>query len=86
MDQVNLREVVMRLIKYLIEGFAVAVAAYFIPKRRMNFQEIATIAVTASAIFAVLDMYAPSIGAAARQGAGFGIGANQVGFALPMAK
>lgn len=78
----NLQEVLMRLVKYLIEGFAVALAAYYIPRRRMNLQEIAMIAVTGAAIFAVLDMYAPSIGEAARQGAGFGIGANQVGFEL----
>lgn len=83
MDQLNLQEVITRALKYLIEGFAVALAAYYIPRRRMNLQEIAMIAVTAAAIFAVLDMYAPSIGAAARQGAGFGIGAQQVGFQGP---
>ena len=83
LDQLNVQEVVTRAIKYLVEGFAVALAAYYIPRRRMNLQEIAMIAVTAAAIFAVLDMYAPSIGTAARQGTGFGIGAQQVGFSLP---
>ena len=83
MNQLNFQEVITRALKYLIEGFAVALAAYYIPRRRMNLQEIAMISVTAAAIFAVLDMYAPSIGAAARQGAGFGIGAQQVGFELP---
>ena len=38
------------------------------------------IAITAAATFALLDMYAPSIGSAARQGTGFGIGANLSGF------
>ena len=33
------------------------------------------IAITAAAV-ALLDMYAPSVGSAARQGTGFGIGAN----------
>ena len=46
----------------------------------MNIEEIAMIAVTAAATFALLDMYAPSIGNAARQGTGFGIGANLSGF------
>ena len=46
----------------------------------MDADEIIMIAVVASATFAILDMYAPTIGATARQGAGFGIGATLVGF------
>ena len=38
------------------------------------------IAAVASATFAILDMYAPTIGVTARQGAGFGIGASLVDF------
>ena len=76
----DLQEVVKRAVKYLIEGGAVAVAAYYIPKRKMNIEEIVMIAITAAATFALLDMYAPSIGNAARQGTGFGIGANLTGF------
>uniref|UniRef100_A0A6C0EJG9 Uncharacterized protein n=1 Tax=viral metagenome TaxID=1070528 RepID=A0A6C0EJG9_9ZZZZ len=76
----DIQEVVKRAIKYLIEGGAVAVAAYYIPKKQMNVEEIIMIAVTAAATFALLDMYAPSISNAARQGAGFGIGANLTGF------
>ncbi len=76
----DLQEVLKRAVKYLIEGAAVAVAAFYIPKKKMNVEEIVMIAITAAATFAVLDMYAPSIGNAARQGTGFGIGANFVGF------
>jgi len=76
----DIQEIVKRAVKYLIEGGAVAVAAYYIPKKKMNIEEIAMIAVTAAATFAILDMYAPSIGNAARQGTGFGIGANLSGF------
>jgi hypothetical protein len=36
--------------------------------------------VVAASVFAILDVVSPSIGATARQGAGFGIGANLVGF------
>ena len=61
MDQLNFQDILQRVIKYLIEGFAVAVAAYYIPRRNLNPQEIAMIAVTAAAIFAVLDLYSPSI-------------------------
>jgi hypothetical protein len=67
------------LIKYLLEGLAVAVAAYFIPKKTVDVKEIALIALTAAAVFAVLDQFAPGVAAGARQGAGFGIGFNQVG-------
>ena len=76
----SLTTVFTRAVKYLVEGGAVALAAYFIPRRKMDLQEIAMIAVTAAAVFAILDLYAPSIAAGARQGAGFGIGATQVGF------
>ena len=75
----DLNEVVRRAVKYLVEGLAVAVAAFYIPKKKMNLQEIAMIAVSAAAAFAVLDMLAPSVGAGARHGAGFGIGASLVG-------
>ena len=76
----DLQEVVKRAVKYLVEGGAVAVAAYYIPKKKMNMEEIVMIAITAAATFALLDMYAPSISNAARQGTGFGIGANLAGF------
>jgi len=76
----DLQEAMRRVVKYLVEGAAVAVAAYFIPKRKMSLEEVAMIAVTGAATFAVLDMYAPAVGSAARQGAGFGIGATHVGF------
>ena len=77
---VDIGEVLKRAVKYLIEGLAVGVAAYFIPTKKMNLEEVLMIAVTAAAVFALLDMYAPSIGGAMRQGTGFGLGANLIGF------
>jgi hypothetical protein len=73
-------EVLNRVIKYLVEGLFVAMAALFIPRHRLPMDEILTLGVVAAAIFAILDVVSPSIGATARQGAGFGIGANLVGF------
>lgn len=67
---------VQSLVKYLLEGLAVAAAAYYIPKRTGDLKEIAMIAVTAAAVFAVLDQFAPAVSSGARQGAGFGIGYN----------
>ena len=77
---VNLSELVKRLVKYLVEGLMVAIAAYAIPKRSLNLEEIMLIALTAAATFSILDTYVPSMGASARTGAGFGIGANLVKF------
>lgn len=79
MLDLDVAEVVKRAIKYLIEGMAVAVAAYYIPRRKMDVQEVIMIAVTAAASLAVLDLLAPSVGEHARHGAGFGIGASLVG-------
>lgn len=76
----NTGELVKRIIKYLVEGFMVAIAAYAIPKRSLNFEEILLLALTAAATFSILDTYVPSVGQSARSGAGFGIGANMVGF------
>jgi hypothetical protein len=69
-----------RVVKYLLEGLAVAIAAFVIPGKSMKYGEVAMIALTATATFAILDIYAPSVGSSARTGAGFGIGAGMVGF------
>ena len=61
------------------EGGAVALAARYIPSEKIDIREVAMIAFTAACVFAILDMYAPSISVAARQGAGFAIGSNTVG-------
>lgn len=73
-------EIVNRVIKYLIEGLVIAAAAIFIPKKALPMDEVATLAVLAAVVFAILDAVSPSVGVTARQGAGFGIGANIVGF------
>jgi len=78
MDMSTLKNVTQRALKYLIEGIAVALAAYYIPKRKMRLDEIITIAISAAAVFAVLDVMAPEIGEAARTGMGLGIGVLNV--------
>jgi hypothetical protein len=77
-------EIVNRVIKYLIEGLVIAAAAIFIPKKALPLDEVATLAVLAAVVFAILDAVSPSVGVTARQGAGFGLGANLVGFPRPM--
>ena len=80
MEMFDMNELFRRIVKYLIEGFMVAIAAFAIPKRSLNFEEIALLSLTAAATFAILDTYIPSMGVSARTGAGLGIGANLVGF------
>jgi ABC-type Co2+ transport system permease subunit len=77
---INISELIKRIIKYLVEGLMVAIAAYAIPKRSLNIEEIVFIALTAAATFSILDTYIPTMGVGARTGAGFGIGANLVKF------
>ena len=77
---INVAELVKRVIKYLVEGLRVAIAAYAIPKRSLNIEEIILISLTAAATFSILDTYIPAMGVSARAGSGFGIGMNLVGF------
>lgn len=77
---INFREIMKRVIKYLVEGLIVAVACFAIPKQSLDIEEIALLAMVAAATFSILDTYIPSMGETARSGAGFGIGANLVGF------
>ena len=76
----DLGELLRRVVKYLVEGLMVAIAAYAIPKRSLNLDEVLLVSLTAAATFSVLDTYVPAMGVSARSGAGFGIGANLVGF------
>ena len=76
----DIGELVRRIVKYVVEGIMVAIAAYAIPKRQMNLDEVMLIALTAAATFSILDTYVPSMAGSARSGAGFGMGANLVGF------
>ena len=80
-------EIGQRIVKYFVEGLMVALAAYFIPQRAgrkggpvLGVDEVVMIGLCAAATFAILDIYAPSVGSSARQGAGFGIGASIVGW------
>jgi ABC-type Co2+ transport system permease subunit len=84
MGMFDMTELIKRIIKYLIEGLMVAIAAFAIPKRSLNLEEIALLALTAAATFAILDTYIPSMGVNARSGAGFGIGASLVGWPMGM--
>jgi ABC-type Co2+ transport system permease subunit len=80
MGMFDISELIRRIVKYLIEGLMVAIAAFAIPKHSLNLEEIALLALTAAATFAILDTYIPSMGVSARSGAGLGIGLNLTKF------
>lgn len=87
MDKFNFQETLRKIISYAIEGLALSTAAYALPKllrkdsqwTMMQFRDIIMIGLVAAAVFAILDIYAPRIGGAARLGAGLAVGAYQVG-------
>ena len=78
----DIGELVRRIVKYVVEGIMVALAAFAIPKRKLDVEEITIIALSAAATFAILDVFVPSMASSARGGAGFGIGANLVKFPM----
>jgi ABC-type Co2+ transport system permease subunit len=77
---VDFADILSKLTKYLVEGVMVALAAYTIPKKKLNLEEVLLIALTAAATFSLLDAFVPSIAESARTGVGFGIGGNLVSF------
>jgi hypothetical protein len=84
MSGFDFSELIKRAIKYIIEGIIVALAAYVIPKKSLSVEEVVVIALTAGATFSVLDVFIPSMGITARQGAAISVGAGLAG-GLPIA-
>jgi hypothetical protein len=75
----DVKEILVRIFKYIFEGLVVAVAAYLIPGKKSSATEVLTIALVAAATLSVLDLFSPAIAPAAKSGLGFAIGANLVG-------
>lgn len=73
-------DLVFLVIKYLLEGIAVSVSAYYLTSKKTSIQETILVGVSAATVFLMLDLFAPSVGSATRTGAGLGIGLNRVGF------
>ncbi len=79
---VDFSELVKKAIKYLIEGLVVAIVAILVPRKSLSIEEIVVICLVATATFAILDVFIPSMGQSARQGVGLGIGFNLVKFPM----
>ena len=68
--------VLARIIKYALEGCLLGVAAWIIPKSKLDLHEVITIGLVAAASFSVADAVSPTIASSARMGSGLYLGAR----------
>ena len=73
-------DLVYLIVKYLLEGLAVAVSAFYLSSKKTSVKETVMLGTVASVTFLLLDLFSPSIGSSTRTGAGLGIGLQRVGF------
>jgi hypothetical protein len=66
------------IIKYLVQGLAVAFVGYFVPRAKVSMKSIITVTLAVAISLFVLDVIAPTVGDGARLGVGFGIGYNLI--------
>ena len=75
--------VIYRIASFLIQGFAVGLAAFLIARTKninVPWDYVVLVGFTASAVFAILSLYNPSVAKSLQFGMGAGLGANLVGF------
>jgi hypothetical protein len=88
MVNIDAKEMGKKMLKYIIEGLVVAVAAWVMPGKKSNPVDVLCLGLVAAATFSLLDLLddkteytgGHNYGGAVRSGAGMGIGANLVGF------
>ncbi len=66
------------LLRYILQGLAVAIVARLYPKVNLNINEIIYIAAISSTTFCILDLFAPNVYQNVLNGIGFNIGKNIV--------
>jgi hypothetical protein len=79
MSSIDFTEVLIRLTKYTVEGLVVALVAFLLPSKQLCLEEVILIALTAAAVFSILDLVAPSIASGTRLGVGLSTGVGLVG-------
>lgn len=83
-NKINMSETLQLASKYILQGLAIALAAYYVPLmyktslRKPTFNEIFLISITAAFTMFILDQFTASVGFGARLGAGFTIGQKLV--------
>ena len=58
---INIREVIRRLVKYIILVLIIGFACYSIPKNRLDNMEIVWIMLVSGMMYNILDLITPSI-------------------------
>lgn len=66
------------LFVYLIEALAIAIAAYYIPKKVISIVDILKIAATGAIVHLLLDLYSPLVSSGLRFGTGMSLGNNMI--------
>jgi len=72
------------IIVYLIEALAIAIAAYYIPRRVMSIVDILKIAATGAIVHLLLDLYSPLTASGLRFGTGMSMGKNMINNPVPL--
>lgn len=84
LKQLDFANVLKISMKYIIEGLAMVLVAYYIPTlyktslRKPSYQEVFTLAFIAALSMMMLDYFSDKSALGARLGAGFNIGRNLV--------
>jgi hypothetical protein len=79
MGSIDFSEVLVRMTKYTVEGLVVALVALLLPSKQLTLQEVILLALTAAAVFSILDLMAPSIASGTRLGVGLSTGVGLMG-------
>lgn len=83
-NKINTSEILQIAARYILQGLAIALAAYYVPVmyktslRKPTFQEIFLISITAAFTMYILDQFIAPVGFGAKLGAGFTIGQKLV--------
>jgi hypothetical protein len=83
-NNINMNDALQLASKYILQGLAIAVAAYYVPLmyktslRKPTFNEIFLISLTAAFTMFILDQFTAPVGFGAKLGAGFTIGQKLV--------
>ena len=79
MESVNSRELCKRVVKYVLQGLVIAIAAILLPKQKPDFEAVIALALVAAATFAIIDTMVPSLSTPLNWGVGLSLGSNLAG-------
>lgn len=60
-EESDLKDVMKKLCKYLVVGLVMALAINYVPEQKLKLKDIITLSLIAAVVYAVLDMYSPTL-------------------------